>query len=157
MTISELVAQRRTMARQVAELNRKLEQIDAELFSRLDKALEAFGVAAERSVNPFPRNAGSTSLFESIEHAAKRPAKPGAGRGQIGDLVVRSVSDVLRAAGKPMRLKDIYAELERRGVRIPGKNPMNNVSAHASRSGVFKATNEGWWFAEKQEPPEGGP
>ena len=62
---------------------------------------------------------------------------------------------VLREAGQPMKIRPIFEALKKKGVEIPGKIPMNNLSAHLSRSSEFKLRpGYRWWFAEEQKAPD---
>lgn len=76
-----------------------------------------------------------------------------------GQAIIDGTAKVLREAGKPLKIRDIFDRLTTLGVVITGKVPLNNLSAHLSRSAEFElGPKSEWWFAsaEKQEPPEGG-
>ncbi len=55
------------------------------------------------------------------------------------------VAEILRRAHRPMPIRTILKELEGRGVKIGGKNPVTNLSAKLSADAKFKnERRQGW-------------
>jgi hypothetical protein len=165
-SIPEMVAQRKTLARQQSEINQKLEALDNELFARLETALAAFGIQAPAAPTslPTPPRVPAPSAFsfppipapvvspQPAQARQKATPKPG----EVGYVIQENVAALLRREGVPMSTNDLFVRLDEAGVNIPGKDKKNNLSAHLSRSEAFRRAGKGWWFAEKQEPPVGG-
>ncbi len=162
-SIPEMVAERKSLARQQSEINRKLEALDNELFSKLEAALDAFGVKAPVALAP-PAIPLPTAPVTRVMPAMPAPlilsnpsrAKASPRQGEIGLMIQMHTRAFLVEAGKPLATGEILDRLTARGVEIPGKDKRNNLSAHLSRSSSFARKGNGWWFAEKQEPPVGG-
>lgn len=165
--ISELVADRKRVALQVSDIHKKLEglnsqleQLDAELFSRLETALSAFGGIGVLPALPKPafiiplpasqpQNGGLQLPLptKAINPYIVPPTAP-VKHGEIGAIIHDRVREVLSEVKKPLKTRDLFNALIARGVHIPGKDPQNNLSAHLSRSIEFASGRDGWWFRE---------
>lgn len=170
--IPELVEERKALSAQLADINRKLEKLDSELFSRLETALNAFGMwgpAQAATPGAAPRAPARPAFFPPpLPTAPSGPAlrqqewvlgapKPTPPRhGEVGPVIQKLTWRFIKEGGKPLKTREIMSLLEKEGVKIPGKDPVNNLSAHLSRSHVFVNTRFGWRVREEQEPPEGG-
>jgi hypothetical protein len=165
--ISDLVADRKRVALQVSDLHKKLEglngqleRLDAELFSRLETALSAFGGIGVLPAPPnpafvmpaptgHPQN-GSPPLppqQKAINPYIVPPSAP-VKHGEIGTILYDHVRDILNEVKTPLKTRDLFNALTAKGVQIPGKDPQNNLSAHLSRSVQFVSGRDGWWFRE---------
>lgn len=162
--IPELVEERKALSAKLADINRRLEELDSELFSRLETALNAFGMwgpsPSKGALPPSPPAAPSRPVvgipMPAIpQHlAAPKTAPAGARPKEIGALIQEHAAKHIKAAQRAMKTRELLELLDKDGVKIPGKDPMNNLSAHLSRSYNFTNTRDGWIL--KQEPPEGG-
>ena len=54
----------------------------------------------------------------------------------------------------PVPTADIYEHLTGLGIAIPGQNPVNNLSAIISNSGIFKANGRAGWTLRKPDDAE---
>lgn len=167
-SIPEMVAERKALARQQSEINQRLEVLDSQLFAKLEKALDAFGlktpIRAIPTTSQFSRSPSLQMPDLPLPTPRPPPPPPPAPRkssprqGEIGHMIQKHVTTYLKEAGKPLKTGKIFELLRNEGVDIPGKDPRNNLSAHLSRSIFFARKRTGWWFAEeeKEEPPVGG-
>lgn len=161
-SIPELVAERKALARQQSEINQMLEALDTELFSRLEAALEAFGIKTPGAAAPNARQATLTLPAMPVPMpnrpippppplrppwATLKPPSPR--QGEIGYLIEQATLKLLMEAGRPLKTSEIHEKLTQRGIEIPGKDPRNNLSAHLSRNDAFIHQGDGWWIAEK--------
>ena len=56
---------------------------------------------------------------------------------------------------RPLHRRDIHDRLVERGVRIAGRDPVNNVDAHLSLDERFESLGDGQWtLAESVDPDE---
>jgi hypothetical protein len=53
---------------------------------------------------------------------------------------------IIRQAGKPVPLGEIYDELEMRGIRLTGNKPRNLLSAYLGHNPNLRSTPQGWWL-----------
>ena len=53
--------------------------------------------------------------------------------------------EILEERGEPMHARDLLVALERRGLIIRGKDPVNNVRAHLSHDVRFRPVGQGKW------------
>jgi hypothetical protein len=156
-SIPELVADRKALARQQSEINQMLEALDTELFSRLESALEAFGIKAPSKPTPDSRQANlpmpgfpAPLPNRPAPSLPPMPPKPPSPRqGEIGYLIEQATLRLLMETGEPLKTSEIHERLTKKGIEIPGKDPRNNLSAHLSRNDAFIRKGDGWWFAEK--------
>jgi hypothetical protein len=148
--IAELVSRRESLARQVATLNTELEKIDRELFGRLQAALDAFGLTRPPipSLPPLPPSPPTmpARVVDGVLTLTPSDQAPRSRQGDVGGMIERHVEAELRKLGRPMKIREIFDSLNDAGIQIPGKVPMNNLSAHLSRSKKFVRQGEGWWF-----------
>jgi hypothetical protein len=155
--IPDLLAERKVLAQRLAEINRKLEALDGELFARLETALTAFGMWSDMPRISEPAKVDQLlipPLPRHVVHYSRTTAPPR--QGEVGALIHDKVAELLHEHQRPLKTNEIYSFLLKKGVEIPGKDPRNNLSAHLSRSRSLVRFGNGWWFAEKKEPPEGG-
>ncbi|QDA58123.1 hypothetical protein [Thermomonas aquatica] len=181
--ITDLIEERKSLAARVAKLNAELQELDeeifagAQLYAQAAQALSALGLGQKVQANPRPtrplisipppmvvlsrppidfhedEEASDSVLRLTGDGRAKTRVTPG------GQAIIDGTAKVLKEAGRPLKIREIYEGLSKLGVSITGKVPLNNLSAHLSRSSVFElGPKSEWWFAsaEKQEPPEGG-
>jgi hypothetical protein len=59
---------------------------------------------------------------------------------------------VIRAAGKPMQLSDVFDELVKHGIEIGGKTPKNTLSAYLGQNPNLVSTPRGWWLKATPVP-----
>lgn len=67
--------------------------------------------------------------------------------------VKEQVAEILRKAHKPMSTRTILEELENRGVKVGGKNPITNLSAKLSADAGFKNTRREGWEMKRPSTP----
>lgn len=58
--------------------------------------------------------------------------------------IAAAAHELLEEAGQPVRTVEIYRALLEAGVAVPGKHPVNNLSAHLSNDDRFVSTSQGW-------------
>ena len=107
-----------------------------------------------------------------IEHTVKRTVvaerrdPPGRARSPERQAVLQSSEQVLEerrgmsvtGSVLPMRTGDIYRELLAKGVKVPGTNPANNLSAMLSASPVFLSHGRrGWTLTAYENPSDAEP
>lgn len=158
-SIPELVAERKALAHRQSEINRRLEELDSILFNKIETVVAAFGIQplsreATPNAQPVPPPLLPPIASNAMVTTARPKATPKAG--EVGYVIQENVAALLREAGAPMSTNELFVRLDAAGVTIPGKDKKNNLSAHLSRSDAFERAGKGWWFAQKQEPPEGG-
>ena len=90
-----------------------------------------------RAKFPFPEE---RSLIETANKGASRQE------------IEAATTEVLRAIGRPLKLRFLYDELIKRGVKIGGEKPSANLSAHLSLSSHFETAGDGWWFKGQARP-----
>lgn len=162
--IPELVEERKALSAQLADINRKLEKLDAELFSRLETALNAFGmwgpsvaIPAQATHRPMPPPLPSRPALTVSRpqlFSGPKPTPPRPRSKEIGATIQEGAARHIRKANRPLKTREILELLHEDGIAVPGRDPMNNLSAHLSRSDQFVNSRHGWHL--KQEPPEGG-
>lgn len=168
-SIPDLIAERKALATQLSDINSRLGALDRALFSRLETALAAFGVSAQPSVPELPLPPLPPAIDEAAVALMARLANPvsapqssiftdgapsGPARTEVGQAITAGTREILLEARHPLKIREIFNRLMARGVEIPGKVPMNNLSAHLSRSSDFVlVSGTRWWFAEKQKAP----
>lgn len=86
------------------------------------------------------------------------PASPlviyGYTRGSAIEDTVKDVRSLVEAAGRPMRLSEVFSALEAKGVTFPGKNPINTLGARLSNSKeLISLHGFGWWLADRPYEP----
>jgi hypothetical protein len=93
--------------------------------------------------------------YTFLKPAAVKPV-----RHRLGDAVF----EVLSMIGRPMKAGEIMRVLLKdRGIAVPGKQPINNLSAHLSNDERFLSTTDGWvirppsLLSEFQGPVSGEP
>lgn len=169
MKLSELLTKRRATAARAAKLaseaeaaSKDLEVLDAELFARLQNLVSAIeggepsdaiadtaeqldGTSVDNLAKAFTDRLTKFPTWGALPRLAKRSA----GR-RPSPLEVHFVS-VLREAGKPMTRNEIFDEMVKRGVDIPGKNPKSNLSAHLSYSNAVMRDANGTWALKQGE------
>ncbi|KFN49257.1 hypothetical protein [Arenimonas composti] len=146
-SIPDLIAERKALARQAAEINTKLEVIDRALFARLESALDAFGVRPQATLFPDPPPPAPIAppWVKPANTLVPPPPAPQAPKANEGtQIIMRGVREIL-ASGRPMKIREIYDALMARNIKIPGKVPMNNLSAHMSRSKEFALVSGNRW------------
>lgn len=85
----------------------------------------------EGELRPPPPSASPTT-------AASPEVNGGSPRASAGDTrAVDAAEEVLRAAGKPLHYREIYAAIEREGVLIRSSNPANTLLTRMLRDGRF--------------------
>jgi|GEM_PF-3558028 hypothetical protein len=64
------------------------------------------------------------------------------------------VDAVLGERGRPVLLRELYDEVTRRGLAIPGKSPRANLGARLYNSGRYVSLDKktGWWFKDRPFP-----
>lgn len=152
--IPALLAERKSLAEKLISITERLNELDSEIMAGFDAAREA-------AIGLFGLSASAQETRHAVERTKFQPQMPpadltGKDQGSIGEILQAHVVRLLQESGRPMKIKEIFLALQDRGVKIPGKDPQNNLSAHLSRSGSIARRSDGWWFAEKQTPPEGG-
>ncbi len=64
-----------------------------------------------------------------------------------------AVRSILKERGSPVRLSDLLREVQGRGVKVGGKNPMSTFAARLSNSSEFESIRgRGWWFSNQPLP-----
>ena len=93
--------------------------------------------------------AATLRYFESLTEGQSRPQYPST---QSGGVPSRGSSSELRdaiyeilTAEGPLHRMEIYDRLVERGIRVPGREPINNVGAHLSIDPRFKNVDRGEW------------
>jgi hypothetical protein len=137
--LSKLLQRRRALAAKRAEIDAQLAKLDTEIFPRVETLASAFEGA-------------KPGALLTVERVALLPAR------QRPKAIIGEVEKVLREANRPMKTGEIYEELRRRGIEVPGKVPQNNLSAHLSHhSQIFAASPVGWRLRQEvfvdQEKP----
>jgi hypothetical protein len=184
--ITDLIGERQQLAARVAKLNADLQALDeqifeaAELYAQAAQALTALGFKAPAQ-GAKTRQSRPTVLITPVAPMIPAPpldfdneqedadqaselqlsgdSQPRRRMTPAGQAIISGTEKVLKDAGRPLKIREIFDGLTAMGVVITGKVPLNNLSAHLSRSIEFElGPKSEWWFAsaEKQEPPEGG-
>lgn len=142
-TLQDRITQRQALAKELAELDvraRKvrdeMSRIDADLTHRFSKLAQALGGEPEES--------------QPDQETVEGPLIVG------GADIDNWIQQALMDACRPLRPREIYHGIHRKGVEVSGKDPVNNISARLSSSDRFirLGSGVGWWI--RGEPiPEG--
>ena len=149
-SLTEKLTRRKQIAEQIAGLNAELEGLDRDIFARVGKVVEAFeGATIEDKFRRQPVDVPARAKFPFPEERSLiETANKGASRQEIE----AATTEVLRAIGRPLKLRFLYDELIKRGVKIGGEKPSANLSAHLSLSSHFETAGDGWWFKGQARP-----
>lgn len=96
------------------------------------------------------RLAHSGDLSADDRDVLRRAAMEIEERTSFSDVIVGAVIEMLANRREPMRTAEIHTELVKRGLFVPGKNPINNLSAHLSNRDSFVSTPRGWTLRNPQ-------
>jgi len=92
-----------------------------------------------------------TELYEAATNVVERGvrARSSTGSGSVGPIA-RTVVELLRERGSPIKTTELLIELEKRGITINGINRVSNLSAFLSRAKDQLRANrsEGWSLIE---------
>ena len=151
--LSDLMQRRRSLAAQIAALNKDLQDVDQLLSARVGKLVEAIeGPQAEEAGGALfvvTRHGGTT-----IRRATSAPERDRA----VSVVRARELSlegPILRCLAeqkRPMHTRELLTHLKRQGVEVRGKNPQNTLSAHLSYMGKDKLmrTPDGWTLKQHE-------
>ena len=157
-SLTEKLTRRKQITEQIAGLNAELEGLDRDIFARVGKVVEAFeGTTIE---DKFKRQSVDVSAPAKFPSPEQRSPIETANKSASRQEIEAATTEVLRAAGKPLKLRFLLDELIKRGIRIGGQKPAGNLSAHLSLSNHFETASDGWWFKGQARPinknaPEG--
>jgi hypothetical protein len=102
-------------------------------------------------------------LMSGAESAQKppqeRPLSSRRARTKEAETMINTVQDILEESGTPMKTSEILHTLLERGIKVPGKDPRNNLSARLSyNKDKFESRgSEGWTVVRRRapDPPNG--
>jgi hypothetical protein len=137
----EVLRQKKALLRQKAEdAARQAQEVDHDL-QELERILSKHGLAlaavesAAQSQQRRPNEPDPTSLTRRARAAA---------------------AAVIRAAGQPVPLGELYAKVIERGVTFGGGSPKKAFCGYISHSGtLISIEGRGWWFADQPIPESG--
>jgi hypothetical protein len=136
----KLAAELDSLDHRARNVRNKMAEIDTDLSRRFEALAAAIGGAQEPADGalalgspPLGGN-GPLSRIESSRAAWQQ--------------IDRHVASILHSHGQPMGPRDILKALQSLGVRVPGKNPVNNLAARLSyeKSPFVKIGGLGWWM-----------
>lgn len=67
---------------------------------------------------------------------------------------VREAEEIIRAAGKPVSLKELHDAIVQKGVQLGGQRPQNTLSAYLSGSENVESIRKGWWWLKGMPTPD---
>ena len=129
MNLTDLMKRRRDLVGQIEHLQQQVGMLDEMIGTSFQNIAEVFGSPSEKQVAPHAVFAANRWIEPDLKENRR-----------IAPLVMH----MLRAHGRPMKTREIYEQLERSGVVVNGKNPLNTLSAHLSSLAGVESTSEGW-------------
>ena len=117
----------------LAEENKKLSKIDADLATRLEKLAKAFGETTSPASSDSKRAAGPAMSADGV---ALRKSK--------GSYLSDPVREILHSAERALTTRELYEELTKREIKVGGKRPLGNLSAHLSNVEGVAREGQGW-------------
>lgn len=112
----------------LAEENKKLSKIDADLATRLEKLAKAFGETTS------PASSDSKRAAMSADGVGLRKSK--------GSYLSDPVREILHSPERALTTSELYEEL--REIKVGGKRPLGNLSAHLSNVEGVAREGQGW-------------
>jgi hypothetical protein len=95
---------------------------------------------------PHQSNSESVARTDGQEAEAR---SPGRRRSPEREGALRETRSLLAGKTEPTRISDIDEHLERKGIRLNGNDPLNNLSALLSTSGYFTSHGkQGWTLSQ---------
>lgn len=166
-SLPELIRRRRMLKERIVELTAELDALDRMIFPRMAKMAEAWEGTAPASRPPPERPNGfratSAPFYAAETGFQTKVAIAGLGGTSLSAVglpsnlaysaivdapAAKSVADaayaVLEKAGGAVRTSILYRLLLESGIAVPGKQPINNLSAHLSNDARFVSTAQGW-------------
>lgn len=151
--LTDLMARRKRVMTNIMDGWRELEKLDAEIQGRMGILAGAIeggsivpvakedegtfsGVSAPKNPSPFLMSSAPFD-FAKIGKTVLVPTKR---KPTLEEPIVA----VLRDAERPLTTKEILDVLQRRGVAVNGKRPLNTLSAHLSYLKKVVKSGSGW-------------
>lgn len=149
--VAQLLRERQQLAsevndiiKSVAEKNRRLAQIDAQLTSGIKQISKALQSLAGLDVSVVGVGATQVSLWDDQKISPSNLSRVTAKKKGKGSMLSEPVREVLRETGRVMTTRELYEELERRQVPIGGQRPMANLGAHLTNVEGVERQGNGW-------------
>jgi hypothetical protein len=121
--------------------------------------LDAEAAEAEEFLRLYEKFAPKAEIEAANEAAAAaKPAASGNGaKFSSTPEIQQAARAYLQKLGQPASIRQIYETLVFEGIRIPGQNPIMNLSSKLSTSKDMEFTKDvGWWFRGQHPSPDRG-
>ncbi len=111
------------------------------LANKYGVAIAVTGTLAAVETGDKASSAGQTSAVKRRPESLHRRA-------------VREAEEIIRAAGKPVPLKELHDAIIQKGVKLGGERPQNTLSAYLSGSENVESIRKGWWWLKGMPTPD---
>lgn len=112
------------------------------------KLANKYGVAIAVTGTLAAVEPGDTANFAGQTPGAKRRPE------SLHRRAVREAEEIIRAAGMPVALKELYDAIAKKGVTLGGQRPQNTLSAYLSGSENVESVRKGWWGLKGMPTPD---
>jgi hypothetical protein len=140
--------------RELADLRQESSRLESRLSSVRDRI-----VKLEHYIE-MAREFGDGESTRANETHSANQERQRAPRGGMSGRAVQECIAILRERGHPIQTKELYALIERRGIKLGGKTPIGSLSGCLSRTpGLVADRSRGWSLIEwtTEEPESAAP